>query len=150
MTERTLPPGADQYVARAVELALNNAERRLRPYGAVVVQDGQVIGEGVNTVLLDGDPTAHAEVAAVRDACRRTGGRDLSGAYLASSCRPCELCQAAIRLVGIDLVLYAYVPAVGVERPELVMELVADDRAEVPFTVFGLSGQPTVDRVGQR
>jgi guanine deaminase len=66
-----------------------------------------VVGTGVSTILRDGDPTAHAEVAAVRDACRSLGTLDLRGAVLACSCEPCPMCHAAAVLAGISRIVYA-------------------------------------------
>jgi guanine deaminase len=91
----------------AVRLACENAERREQPFGALVVRDGRVVGTGVSTILRDGDPTAHAEVAAVRDACRSLGTLDLGGAMLACSCEPCPMCHAAAVLAGISRIVYA-------------------------------------------
>lgn len=91
----------------AVRLASENADRGEQPFGALVVLGGRVVGTGVSTILRDGDPTAHAEVAAVRDACRSLGTLDLSGAVLACSCEPCPLCHATAVLVGISRIIYA-------------------------------------------
>jgi hypothetical protein len=75
-------------VREAVRLACENAERGEQPFGALVVRDGRVVGTRVSTILRDGDPTAHAEMAAVRGACRSLGTLDLRGALLACSCEP--------------------------------------------------------------
>jgi tRNA(Arg) A34 adenosine deaminase TadA len=64
-------------------------------FGAVVVKDGQVVGLGPSRVVVNNDPTAHAEMEAIRDACRRLGARDLSGGILYSTSRPCPMCEAA-------------------------------------------------------
>ena len=87
----------------AVRLARENAESGQRPFGALVVRDGEVVSTGVNTALRDSDPTAHAEVQAIRNA--RTA--DLEGAIIVSSCEPCPMCQAAAALVGISRIVYA-------------------------------------------
>jgi guanine deaminase len=91
----------------AVRLACENAERGEQPFGALVARDGRIVGTGVSTILCDGDPTAHAEVAAVRDACRSLGTLDLSGAVLACSCEPCPMCHAAAVQAGIARIVYA-------------------------------------------
>lgn len=70
--------------------------------GAVVVRDGHVIGEGWNTVVTDRDPTSHAEVNAIRDACRHMGNDDLSGVTLYSTMEPCPMCLWAIVISGVD------------------------------------------------
>jgi guanine deaminase len=77
------------------------------PFAAVIVKDGQIVGEGCNTVLVDHDPTLHGEVAAIRDACRRLGTFDLSGCDIYTSCEPCEMCTAAIWWARLDRVFYA-------------------------------------------
>ncbi len=66
------------------------------PFGAVVVRDGEIIGRGCNQVLATGDPTAHAEVVAIRDACRQTGHFQLDGCVIYTSCEPCPMCLGAI------------------------------------------------------
>jgi guanine deaminase len=77
------------------------------PFGAVVVLDGRVIGEGVNQVTSSHDPTAHAEIVAIRDACRRLERFDLRGAVIYSSCEPCPMCLAAIYWARLDALYYA-------------------------------------------
>jgi tRNA(Arg) A34 adenosine deaminase TadA len=72
-----------------------------QPYGAVVVLDGRVVGEGPSRVVQRNDPTAHAEMEAIRDAARRLGRRDLAGAVLVSTSRPCRMCEAAAGWAGI-------------------------------------------------
>jgi guanine deaminase len=67
-----------------------------QPFGAVVVQAGTIVGEGPSRVVLNGDPTAHAEMEAVRDASRRLGTRDLSGCVVYATSRPCRMCDAAL------------------------------------------------------
>jgi guanine deaminase len=106
--EMTGRSGDERSLLRAaVRLACENAERGEQPFGALVVRDGRVVGSGVSTILRDGDPTAHAEVAAVRDACRSLGTLDLGGAVLACSCEPCPMCHAAAVLAGISRIVYA-------------------------------------------
>ena len=97
----------DAFVAQAIDLAVANVAAGQLPFGAVVVLDTEVVGTGVNTVAGDADPTAHAEVAAIRDACRRLGTTRLPGAVVVSSAEPCPMCQELCRLVGIERVAYA-------------------------------------------
>jgi tRNA(Arg) A34 adenosine deaminase TadA/catechol 2,3-dioxygenase-like lactoylglutathione lyase family enzyme len=92
-----------ELLAEAVRLARENAESGQRPFGALVVRDGEVVSEGVNTALRDSDPTAHAEVAAIRNA----GEADLTDATIVASCEPCPMCQAAAALVGVSRIVYA-------------------------------------------
>ena len=77
------------------------------PFGATVVKDGAVIGTGWNQVTTASDPTAHAEVMAIRDACARIGSHDLSGAVIYASCEPCPMCLAAIYWARLDGIYYA-------------------------------------------
>lgn len=85
------------FMQRAIELAARSiATPGGGPFGAVVVYQDQVIGEGWNQVTLNNDPTAHAEVQAIRAACSRLGTFSLAGAQIFSSCEPCPMCLAAI------------------------------------------------------
>jgi guanine deaminase len=77
------------------------------PFGAVVVKDGEVIGTGFNKVTTDNDPTAHAEVVAIRDACANIGDFNLSGAVIYTSCEPCPMCLSSIYWARLDKVYYA-------------------------------------------
>jgi tRNA(Arg) A34 adenosine deaminase TadA len=95
------------FLTQAVGLAVENAAAGQLPFGALVVRDGTVVATGVNTALRDRDPTAHAEVAAVRSACRNMGELHLSGASIFSSCEPCAICHAVAAAVGIDRIFYA-------------------------------------------
>jgi guanine deaminase len=81
------------------------------PFGAVVVQDGRVVAEGWNQVTSTNDPTAHAEVVAIRRACTALGRFDLRGATLYTSCEPCPMCLAAAYWARVDAVVYANVQA---------------------------------------
>ncbi len=77
------------------------------PFGAVIVRDGRIVGEGWNQVVADCDPTAHAEITAIRDACRRLGTFDLTGAEIYTSCEPCPMCLAAIYWAKLARIWYA-------------------------------------------
>jgi tRNA(Arg) A34 adenosine deaminase TadA len=77
------------------------------PFGAVVVKDGEIIGKGGNRVSSANDPTAHAEINAIRDACKNIGSFDLSGTVLYSTCEPCPMCLSAIYWANISKVLYS-------------------------------------------
>jgi len=84
-------------MARAIQLAIENVRSgQGGPFGAVVVKDGTVIAEGVNQVTLTNDPTAHAEVLAIRQACQKIGFFELKGCDLYTSCEPCPMCLGAI------------------------------------------------------
>lgn len=91
----------------AVRLASLSVRRGGGPFGAVVVSRGRVVGRGHNRVVMDNDPTAHAEVMALRDACRRLKTFSLKGCVLYASCEPCPLCLSSILWARIDRVIYA-------------------------------------------
>jgi len=91
----------------AIALAQASAEIGCGPFGAVVVRDGRIIGRGSNRVTRDSDPTAHAEVVAIRDACRQLGDFSLEGCELYASCEPCPMCLAAAYWARLDKVYYA-------------------------------------------
>jgi len=88
---------AERFMAEAIELALRNVRAgEGGPFGALVVLDEEVIGRGVNQVVATHDPTAHAEIVAIRAACRVLGAFQLDGCEIYSSCEPCPMCLAAI------------------------------------------------------
>ncbi len=76
------------------------------PFGAVVVKDDKIIGKGSNSVLKNNDPTAHAEIMAIRDACKNINSYDLSGSIIYTSCYPCPMCLSAIIWSNIKVVYY--------------------------------------------
>jgi guanine deaminase len=85
------------FMTRAIQLSIENVRSgRGGPFGAVVVKDGKIIAEGVNSVTLINDPTAHAEVVAIREACKKLGTFELKGCELYTSCEPCPMCLGAI------------------------------------------------------
>ena len=99
---------ANDYMRRAIRLAEDNAASgNGGPFGAVIVKDGKVVAEGSNTVTVDNDPTAHAEVNAIRRACAVLGTFDLSGCELYTSCEPCPMCLAACYWAHVSKVFYA-------------------------------------------
>lgn len=87
----------EEALRRAIALASENVKRGGGPFGAVVVKDGRIVGEGANRVTLDNDPSAHAEIVAIRDACRRLDTFKLDGATVFASCEPCPMCWSAIQ-----------------------------------------------------
>lgn len=91
----------------AIELSRTSIESGGGPFGAVVVREGLVVGRGQNRVVVGADPTAHAEVVAIRDACARLGTHDLRGCVIYSSCEPCPMCLGAIFWARIDRIVYA-------------------------------------------
>jgi guanine deaminase len=95
------------WIARTIELATENVANAGGPFGAIIVRDGVILGEGQNRVTANLDPTAHAEVTAIRAACQRVGDFSLAGATLYTSCEPCPLCLAASLWARLDRVVFA-------------------------------------------
>ncbi len=91
----------------AIELAQQSVAGGGGPFGAVVVRDGTIIGRGHNRVTLDNDPTAHAEIVAMRDACRTSGDFRLERCELYVNCEPCPMCLAAAYWAHLERVFYA-------------------------------------------
>lgn len=86
-----------RHMRRAIELALESIQKNDGgPFGCVIVKDGEIIGEGRNMVTSSNDPTAHAEVVAIRNACAKLGSFQLAGCVLYTSCEPCPMCLGAI------------------------------------------------------
>ncbi len=97
-----------RFMARAVEISREGvASGTGGPFGAVVVKDGVIIGEGCNEVTTANDPTAHAEVVAIRRACQSLGDFSLKGAVIYASCEPCPMCLASIYWARLDRLVYA-------------------------------------------
>ena len=97
----------EEFMQEAVRLSIENIERGGGPFGAVIVRDGKIISRGANSVTLDNDPTAHAEVNAIRNACRSLGTFQLGGCIVFSSCEPCPMCLGAIYWAHLDKIYYA-------------------------------------------
>jgi len=95
------------FLKRAIEIARQGIRRGFGPFGAVIVKDGEIISEANNTVVLSHDPTAHAEVLAIRKASDILGSHDLTGCILYCSCEPCPMCLGAIYWGGLTKVVYA-------------------------------------------
>ena len=97
----------NKYMKVAKELADENLKTNNGgPFGACIVKDGKIIGKGANQVLCSNDPTAHAEVVAIRDACKNINSYDLSGCEVYTSCYPCPMCLSAIIWSNIKVVYY--------------------------------------------
>ena len=97
----------ERWIAQAIGLAVANVAAGGGPFGAVIVRGGVVVSTGQNRVTRDLDPTAHAEVVAIRNACRDTGDFSLAGMTLYTSCEPCPLCVSASLWARLDRVVYA-------------------------------------------
>jgi tRNA(Arg) A34 adenosine deaminase TadA len=98
-----------EYLGTAITLARRNAlERGGRPFGAVLVKDGEVLATGVNDILATNDPTAHAEMQAIRAAAARLQNPRLDGCAVYASGQPCPMCLSAMHMTGVTAVYYAY------------------------------------------
>ena len=99
---------SEGFMRRAIEISAEALSTPgTEPFGAVIVKDGRIVGEGINRSLQNFDPTSHGEIEAIRDAARNLGTVDLSGCELYSSCEPCPLCVAAMSIAGIGQLYYA-------------------------------------------
>lgn len=100
--------GNPEFMKQAIELATANVTSGSGgPFGAVIVRDDRVIATGANEVTATNDPTAHAEVTAIRNACRALGDFFLTGCTIYTSCEPCPMCLAAIYWARMDAVFYS-------------------------------------------
>ena len=95
------------HMLRAIKLSIENVQTgRGGPFGALVVKDGEIVAEGSNSVTFINDPTAHAEVLAIRAACKKLGTFDLKGCEMYTSCEPCPMCLGAIYWARLDRVYF--------------------------------------------
>jgi len=97
----------DNYLRRAIALAAHNVEHGGRPFGAVVVRGDEIVAEAVNTLHAEGDPTAHAELNAIRDIAKRLGNAALRECVIYASGQPCPMCLSAMYLTGVREVWFA-------------------------------------------
>lgn len=126
------------YMARAIEISeLALLEPGVRPFGALVVREGKIIGEGVNRSAVDSDPTSHGEIEAIRAACRSLQSTDLSGSVIYTSCEPCAMCAAAIAITRIDRVVYG----ASLEQSAKAFASVPVARRAMPVTAAALREQ---------
>ena len=97
----------NKFMMRAVDLSMESVDKDTGPFGAVVVKDNKIISEGFNTVTLVKDPTTHAEIVAIRSACKVLNNFSLKGCELYTTCEPCPMCLSAIYWARIDKIYYA-------------------------------------------
>ena len=95
-----------QFMREAIRLANESVERGGGPFGAVIVKDGEIVAGSSNSVTIDNDPTAHAEVNTIRKACQKLRTFDLSGCTIYTSCEPCPMCLGAIYWARIGKIFY--------------------------------------------
>jgi len=96
----------EKFMRKAIALSIENIQKGGGPFGAVIVKDGKLIATGSNRVTANTDPTAHAEINAIRKASRKLGTFDLSGCQIYSSCEPCPMCLGAIYWAHLDKLYY--------------------------------------------
>lgn len=106
MKESEITMASEKWIREAIRLSVENIERGGGPFAAVIVKDGKLIASGCNSVTLEHDPTAHAEVNAIRKACNVLGTFDLSNCEIYTSCEPCPMCLGAIYWARLDKVYY--------------------------------------------
>ena len=94
------------FMKRAIELSIQNIKNNGGPFGCVIVKENKIIAEGVNRVTHNNDPTAHAEIIAIRNACEKLNTFNLEGCELYTSCEPCPMCLSAIYWSHIDKIYY--------------------------------------------
>jgi guanine deaminase len=131
----------EEFLAHTIRLATENVANEGGPFGALIVRDGRVLAEGQNRVTATNDPTAHAEVVAIRAACQAIGDFSLAGATLYTSCEPCPLCLSAALWARIDRVVFAANrddAAVGGFDDREFYELFARDRATWDVSIESL------------
>ena len=95
-----------KFMRKAIALSIENIDNGGGPFGAVIVKEGKIISSGVNRVTTNTDPTAHAEITAIRKASKKLGTFDLSGCEMYSSCEPCPMCLGAIYWAHLDKLYY--------------------------------------------
>jgi len=99
--------GSVDFMRRAIALSNEMLQRGGGPFGAVIVKDGAILVEGANRVTVSHDPTAHAEIVAIRDACAKLASFTLAGCEIYTTCEPCPMCLSAIYWARLDRIYYA-------------------------------------------
>lgn len=97
----------EELMQRAIELSIKSVCNGGGPFGAIIAREGEIIAEGSNGVTIYNDPTAHAEVTAIRKACEKLGTFELKGCEIYTSCEPCPMCLGAIYWAHLDKIYYA-------------------------------------------
>lgn len=96
----------EKFMRKAIALSVDNIKNGGGPFGAVIVKDGKIVATGVNRVAANTDPTAHAEVNAIREASKKLGTFDLAGCEIYTSCEPCPMCLGAVYWAHLDKMYY--------------------------------------------
>lgn len=126
------------FLSQAIHLAKVNVEQGGRPFGAVIVKNGTVISTGVNQILTTGDPTSHAELNALRQAAQNLKSTSLNDCVVYASGQPCPMCLAALRMAGVEKIVYAYSNA-DAEPFGLSTAKIAESLRDEPHVQQGLS-----------
>lgn len=95
-----------RFMELAIQLSEENVDLGGGPFGAVIVRDGEIVATGANRVVPNNDPTAHAEVMAIRNACQKLGTFELDGCTIYTSCEPCPMCLSALYWAGVSRICY--------------------------------------------
>ncbi len=101
-----ITPEDERFMEMACELAEHNVINGGGPFGAIIVKDGEIVATGVNTVTRTNDPTAHAEINAIRSACHVTGSFKLNDCVVYTSCEPCPMCLSALYWAGVKCIYF--------------------------------------------
>ncbi len=97
----------NEFMKRAIELSIESINKGGGPFGCIIVKNGEIISEGSNKVTSTNDPTAHGEIVAIRNACKKINNFSLSGCELYSTCEPCPMCLSAIYWARVEKIYYA-------------------------------------------
>jgi guanine deaminase len=137
-----VPPHCERFMQEAIHLSVEMMRAgKGGPFGAIIVREGQIISRGWNQVTSTNDPTAHAEIVAIREACRKSGTFLLDGAELYASCEPCPMCLSAAYWARIQRVYYAASRADAAEAgflDELLYEELAREASQRRVPCIGL------------
>jgi len=95
------------FLQKAIDLAISSAKKNGGPFGAVIVKNGKIVGEGYNQVTENCDPSAHAEITAIREACKNINNHQLTDCTIYASCQPCPMCMSAIYWARIPKLVFA-------------------------------------------
>lgn len=136
----------ETFMREAIALARGNVEAGGRPFGAVLVRDGAVLARAVNETNRSNDPTAHAELEAIRQASRRLGSPRLDGAVVYASGHPCPMCLAAMHMTGVKAAYFAYSnedgEAFGLSSARIYAEMAREPRAQsIPLEPLRPAGE---------
>ena len=137
------------YLEEAVNITLENIKKGGRPFGAIIVKDGEIIARAVNSMLQDCDPTAHAEMSALRQAGKFLQSVDLSGCIVYASGEPCPMCQAAMYMAGVRRAYFVYSNDDGAPY-QLSTKLIAKEMRKLPNERIGFTfkGLDEIEKAG--